>query len=692
MTSPPRGGASSRAGTVSPPIYRGPVPLATHQHGGAIERVPVSVYAQPADASRAVAREIADLVATRAAAGQKTVLGLATGSTPVGVYDELVRLHREEGVSFRTAVTFNLDEYWPMEPGALQSYHRFMREHLFDHLDIPAEAIHIPSGTVPRERVFESCEAYEAAIRAAGGIDLQILGIGRTGHIGFNEPGSPCESRTRLITLDHVTRADAAADFFGEWNVPRQAITMGVGSILDARRVVLLAFGEHKAPVVERAVEQPPSVQVSASALQQHPDARFVLDRAAASSLTRFVSPWLVGPLDTLGLEWTEGLVRRAVLWLAQRLGKPILKLTDEDYNEHGLQELLATCGRAYDINIEVFRSLQETITGWPGGKPGRPRRTWFSERAGAPWSAARRAAEGPVAVGEDPFPKRIVVFSPHPDDDVISMGGTFIRLCEQGHEVHVAYQTSGNIAVWDGAAERHAEFVEEFVRAFSTTSVSCADGVTAVADKIRAFIKDKPAGAVDIPELQVVKGLIRRTEARAAARLSGVAPQRIHFLDLPFYETGRVRKKPIGEEDVAITARLLDSVRPHQIYAAGDLSDPHGTHRVCLAAVVAALDALVDRAWVRDCDFWLYRGAWQEWEPHEIDMAVPLSPDEVRRKRMAIFKHESQKDRALFPGATDPREFWQRAEDRNRATAEVYDRLGLPEYEAIEGFVLHRR
>ncbi|MFM7075625.1 MAG: glucosamine-6-phosphate deaminase, partial [Planctomycetaceae bacterium] len=321
MTSQPRGGTPGRAGTGSPPIYRGPVPLATHQHGGAIERVPVSVYAQPADASRAVAREIVDLVTTRAAAGQKTVLGLASGSTPVGVYDELVRLHREEGVSFRTVVTFNLDEYWPMEPGALQSYHRFMREHLFDHIDIPADAIHIPSGTVPRERVFEACEEYEAAIRAAGGIDLQILGIGRTGHIGFNEPGSPRESRTRLITLDHVTRADAAADFFGEWNVPRQAITMGVGSILDARRVVLLAFGEHKAPVVERAVEQPPSTQVSASALQQHPDARFVLDRAAASSLTRFVSPWLVGPLDMLGLEWTEGLVRKAVIWLALRLG-----------------------------------------------------------------------------------------------------------------------------------------------------------------------------------------------------------------------------------------------------------------------------------------------------------------------------------------------------------------------------------
>ncbi len=680
-----RGGQAAVA-----PIYRGPLPQVTHQHGSAIERVPVTVYDQPSDASRAVAREIADLVRARAASGRQTVLGLATGSTPVGVYDELVRLHREEGVSFKTVVTFNLDEYWPMEPGALQSYHRFMREHLFDHIDIPEESIHIPDGTLPRENVFVACEKYEEAIREAGGIDLQILGIGRTGHVGFNEPGSPRESRTRLITLDRVTRSDAASDFFGEWNVPRQAITMGVGSILDARRLILLAFGEHKARVVQRAVEQEPDSHVSASALQQHPDARFVLDRAAAAGLTRFVSPWLVGPLDMLGMEWTEGLVRKAVIWLALKLEKPILKLTDEDYNEHGLQDLLSKCGRAYEINIDVFRSMQDTITGWPGGRTGRGRRQRFSARASMVWTGTTRKVEAaPAAV--DPFPKRIVVFSPHPDDDVISMGGTFIRLCEQGHEVHVAYQTSGNIAVWDESAERHAEFVEEFARTFGCATGGGADSIQGVVERIRAFLRSKPAGAVDIPELQAVKGLIRRTEARAAARISGVAEDRIHFLDLPFYETGRVRKKPIGPEDIAITARLLDAVQPHQVYAAGDLSDPHGTHRVCLAAVTGAFAALSDRSWTRDCEFWLYRGAWQEWEPHEIDMAVPLSPDEVRRKRMAIFKHESQKDRALFPGATDPREFWQRAEERNRATAEMYDRLGLPEYEAIEGFVLER-
>ena len=663
--------AASSTTVPSSPIYRGPLP---HVH--TVERIPVTVYDQPGDASRSVAREIADLVQSRAAAGQKTVLGLATGSTPVAVYDELIRLHREEGVSFKTVVTFNLDEYWPMQPDALQSYRRFMREHLFDHLDIPADAIHIPDGLLPREKVAEACARYEEMIRDAGGIDLQLLGIGRTGHIGFNEPGSATESRTRLITLDSVTRSDAASDFFGEWNVPRQAITMGVGSILDARRVVLLAFGEHKAPIVRKAVEEPPCSHVSASALQQHADARFVLDRAAAARLTRFDSPWLVGPLDSMGLEWTEALTRKAVIWLALQLEKPILKLTDEDYSEHGLQDLVSNRGRAYDINIEVFRTMQDTITGWPGGKPGRPRKT----RGSALAAATPRGAQ------PDDFPKRVVIFSPHPDDDVISMGGTFIRLCEQGHEVHVAYQTSGNIAVWDESADRHVDFVEEFCRAFGVGTKP-----SEIADTIRTFLRTKHAGEMDLPELQTVKGLIRRTEARAGARYSGVKPEHIHFLDLPFYETGRVRKKPIGADDIAITSKLLDEVKPHQIYAAGDLSDPHGTHRVCLNAIFQSLESLADRAWAKTCELWLYRGAWQEWEPHEIDMAVPLSPDEVNRKRMAIFKHESQKDRALFPGPTDPREFWQRAEDRNRETARLYDRLGLPEYEAIEGFVLHR-
>jgi glucosamine-6-phosphate deaminase len=625
------------------------------------ERVPVAVHPTSQAGSRAVAAEIATLVRDRATEGRRAVLGLATGSTPQGVYEELVRLHREEGLSFRNVTTFNLDEYWPMAPDAIQSYRRFMREYLFDHVDLDPAQTHVPDGTVPRERVGAFCEEYERRIREAGGIDVQILGVGRTGHIGFNEPGSSRESRTRLITLDKVTRMDAASDFFGDWNVPRKAITMGVGTILEARRIFLLAFGEHKAGIVRRAVEGEITPSVAASFLQRHPSARIVLDPASAAELTRFKTPWLLGPIEDYGLSWDTPTTKRAVIWLALSLSKPILKLTDEDYNEHGLQDLLATRGGAYDINLEVFRALQKTITGWPGGKPEAP--------------------------GEA-FPKRVVVFSPHPDDDVISMGGTFIRLCTQGHEVHVAYQTSGNIAVWDESALRHVDFVREFAQAFPALGKEYTERLEA---GIEAFIAGKSPGEPDSPELQKVKALIRRTEARAAARYSGVRMEHIHFLDLPFYETGRVRKKPIGEEDIRITTDLLERVRPHQVYAAGDLSDPHGTHRVCLAAIVESLRRLASRDWMQGCAVWLYRGAWQEWGPEEIEMAVPLAPDELRRKRIAIFKHESQKDHALFPGPADTREFWQRAEDRNKGTAKTYDRLGLAEYEAIEGFVRWR-
>jgi len=627
------------------------------------ERIPVTVYASSVLASQAVAREIAELIRQRAAAGQKAVLGLATGSTPTGIYDELIRLHRQEGLSFGNVVTFNLDEYWPMGPDELQSYNRFMREHLFDHVDIDPKNVHIPDGTVPAEKVAEYCQNYERQIREAGGIDYQILGIGRTGHIGFNEPGSPRDSRTRLVTLDKVTRLDAASDFFGEWNVPRKAITMGVETILSAKRVVLVAFGEHKAAVIRRAVEGEVTPSVAASYLQQHPSARLVLDPAAAAELTRFKTPWALGPLGEFGLSWDRAMVRKAATWLSLTVNKPILKLTDEDYNEHGLQELVSSFrGGAYEINIQVFRELQDTITGWPGGKPG------------------RKDEDGKPQV----YPKRVVVFSPHPDDDVISMGGTLIRLCQQGHEVHVAYQTSGNIAVWDEAALRHADFVAEYCRAFGLGEQQAQR----IEQQVEAFIRRKKPAEVDSRELQQIKSLIRRTEARAAARYSGVQEKNIHFLDMPFYETGRVRKKPLSEEDVRIIVDLLQKVRPHQVYAAGDLSDPHGTHRVCLAAIVAALNRLAGEEWMKQCEVWLYRGAWQEWGVEEIEMAVPLSPDELMKKRMAIFKHESQKDRALFPGPNDPREFWQRAEDRNRNTASLYDKLGLAEYEAIEGFV----
>lgn len=632
------------------------------------ERIPVTIYPSHEHASRAVAAEIAELIRARAAEKRNAVLGLATGSTPVGIYDELIRLHRD-GLSFKNVVTFNLDEYWPMPPDSLQSYRRFMQEHLFDHIDINPDNCHVPDGTITRDDVPAFCERYEAAIRHAGGIDIQLLGIGRTGHIGFNEPGSARDSRTRLITLDKVTRMDAASDFFGEWNVPRKAITMGVGTILEARRIILVAFGENKAPIIRRAVEGDVTSAVAASYLQQHAGASIALDPAAAAELTRVKTPWRLGPVEALGLSWDSALTRRAVIWLAMELHKPILKLTDEDYNEHGLQDLLSARGGAYEINIEVFKSLQRTITGWPGGKPGRP---------------GFVPGHGIDATMRDVFPKRIVVFSPHPDDDVISMGGTLVRLCEQGHEVHVAYQTSGNIAVFDHAAARQLDFVREFCAAFGFGE----DRAGAIAETVGAFIRHKGPGQVDSPELQLIKGLIRRCEARAAAIFSGVHADRIHFLDLPFYQTGRVRKKPLSDQDVRIVADLLERVQPHQVYAAGDLSDPHGTHRTCLASITHALDRLADRPWMHDCVVWLYRGAWQEWGIHEIEMAVPLAPAEVERKRSAIFRHESQKDKALFPGPADAREFWQRAEDRNRATAQHYDALGLPEYQAMEGFV----
>jgi glucosamine-6-phosphate deaminase len=624
------------------------------------ERIPTNIFDDPHEASVAVANEIAALIRSKQAQSKPCVLGLATGSTPTGVYNELVRLHREDGLSFANVVTFNLDEYFPMQPDELQSYHRFMREHLFDHLDIDPANIHIPDGTIAPAQVPAYCREYENAIAQAGGLDFQILGIGRSGHIGFNEPGSSESSLTRLITLDKVTRLDAASDFFGEKNVPRRAITMGVGTILHARRIVLMAFGEHKAPVIAQAIEGEVTSTIAASFLQGHANAQIVLDSAAADQLTRRKCPWTLGPV-----EWDPAVIRKAVIWLARELDKPILKLTEEDYNECGLQDLLADHGPAYNINIDIFRSIQATITGWPGGKPVEARRPGDQRRA-----------------TDDIFPKRVLIFSPHPDDDVISMGGTLIRLADQGHEVHVAYQTSGNIAVFDEDAIRYIDFVAAFADAFELAD----DQAAPLERQMLDFLSNKEPGDVDSEPVQRVKALIRRGEARAAGRYCGLPNDRMHFMDMPFYETGRVRKKPISDEDVRITVGLLEQVKPHQIYVAGDLSDPHGTHRTCLTAVLRAIDGIKDQAWYEDCAVWLYRGAWQEWGIEQIDMAVPLSPSEVARKRDAIFKHQSQKDRALFPG-TDTREFWQRAESRNHETARTYDRLGLAEYEAIEGF-----
>lgn len=628
---------------------------------GPRERIPSRVFANNRELSEAVAAEIADLIRQRSGAGQPCVLGLATGSTPVGVYAELVRLHREEGLSFANVITFNLDEYYPMQPAELQSYVRFMHEHLFDAIDIDPQQVHIPDGTVAPEQVADYCRRYEQQIEQAGGIDIQLLGIGRTGHIGFNEPGSDDASRTRLITLDSVTRKDAASDFFGAENVPRRALTMGVGTILAARRIIIMALGENKAPIVARAVEGEVTPAIPATYLQQHSNAEFFLDGAAADALTRRRTPWLVGPVD-----WDEPTIRRAVIWLAEQTDKAILKLTDADYNEEGLQGLLAEYGSAYEINLRVFRSLQATVTGWPAGKPEGQRK---------PGDLPRRH--------DHIFPKRVLVFSPHPDDDVISMGGTLIRLADQGHEVHIAYQTSGNIAVFDSDTIRFAEFAADFCRQFDASSPR----IDELESHVEEFLKNKQPGQVDSQIVQSIKALIRRGEAREGARCCGVDDERLHFMEMPFYETGTVKKRPLGDDDIRIVVDLLRAIEPHQIYAAGDLSDPHGTHRTCLTAILRACEICRQDDWYPTAEVWLYRGAWQEWPVYKIEMAVPLSPQEVERKRTAIFKHESQKDRALFPGP-DMREFWQRAEARNAQTAQHYDQLGLAEYQAIEGFV----
>jgi len=622
------------------------------------ERIPTLLFNTAIEGSLYVANSIAELIESRNKESKPTVLGLATGSTPTQVYDELVRKHKEEGLSFERVITFNLDEYFPMAPDAHQSYVHFMHEYLFNHIDIKPENIHIPDGTLKKDAVAAFCEEYEAKIAQVGGLDVQILGIGRTGHIGFNEPGSTIDSKTRLITLDRLTMLDAASGFFGIENVPRRAITMGVGTILQAKKIYMMAWGEGKANIVRETIEGAINTSIPATFLQQHNQTEIILDTAAAAELTRIKTPWLAGPI-----KWNNFLIKKAVIWLSLKLAKPILKLTEEDYREFGMNDILVEIGTAYNVNIRVFNQIQHTITGWPGGKPNADD-TYRPER-------------------KTPFPKKALIFSPHPDDDVISMGGTFIRLVDQGHKVHVAYQTSGNIAVFDDDAVRFADFVSDYHDAFKLDD-SLVDSIFS---GIRSFLAEKNQAEPDSEEIKIIKGLIRRGEAKAACRYVGIPDENIHFLDLPFYETGKIRKKPIGPDDIAIVKKLIEEIKPHQIYAAGDLSDPHGTHRVCLEAIFQALRELKDQEWMKDCYVWLYRGAWQEWDIEDIEMAVPLSPEETDKKRRAIFKHQSQKDRPLFPG-TDKREFWQRADDRTRSTAETYDQLGLAEYEAMEAFV----
>lgn len=623
-----------------------------------LEKLPVKIWDDAREASLHVARSIALAIRQKQQDGEQIVLGLATGSSPIRVYEELVRMHREEGLSFANVVTFNLDEYYPMQPEARQSYVRFMREYLFDHIDIPQENIHIPDGSLPLDEVEAYCTQYEKLINLYGGIDIQLLGIGRTGHIGFNEPGSWDDSVTRLVRLDGLTRRDAVKDFDKEEDVPYRAITMGIGSIMKSRKIYLLAWGQHKAAVLKEAVEGPILPNVPASFLQRHPNVRVILDAAASEELTKIKTPWLVGMC-----KWDDDLICKAVVWLSQQTGKPILKLTNEDYSEHHLSDLILEHATAYDINIRVFNRLQHTITGWPGGKPNADDST-RPERA-------------------KPAHKRIIIFSPHPDDDVISMGGTFLRLVEQGHEVHVAYQTSGNIAVHDHDALRFMEFIQEYGQQIGLLK----EDAPAFVRKAIEEINSKPiTQSADTPEVRLAKGLIRRGEARAGARFCGLDDKQIHFLDMPFYETGAVRKKSLEQADIQIVADLIQTIKPHQVFAAGDLADPHGTHRVCLDAIMGAFQQLKDEKWMKDCWLWLYRGAWQEWPVHEIEMTVPLSPQEVLKKRKAIFLHQSQKDRPPFPGS-DEREFWERAEYRNKETAEIYRKLGLAEYEAMEAF-----
>ncbi|MBJ2172834.1 glucosamine-6-phosphate deaminase [Aureibaculum sp. A20] len=612
------------------------------------EKIHNVIFESSNDASILVANEIAVLIRSKQSQNKKCVLGLATGSSPVKVYDELVRMHKEEGLSFKNVITFNLDEYYPMEKENIQSYYYFMHDHLFDHIDILPENIYIPDGTIEKD-IYKYCMSYDKKIDEAGGLDFQLLGIGRTGHVGFNEPGSHYNSGTRTITLDYVTRADAAPSFLGIDKVPRKAITMGIATIRKAKRIVLLAWGINKAGVVKTAIEGEISSQIPATYLQSHNNVTFILDDEASSELTRVKTPWLV-----TALIWNKHLKRKAVVWLSELLGKSILKLTDKDYNDNGMSNLLVEEGTAYDLNIKMFNVLQHGITGWPGGKPNADD-TNRPERANPP-------------------KKRIIIFSPHPDDDVISMGGTFDRLVEQGHEVHVAYQTSGNFAVADTEALKFAEVCKYMSK--STKDV----------ETIITSINSKEKNSIDTLQVRKLKGMIRRSESIAATRYLGVADENVHFLDLPFYETGTVKKSKLSTVDVQIISSLIEEIKPHQIYAAGDLADPHGTHKVCLDALFMSIDELKSQKFMDDCWVWLYRGAWHEWETHEIEMAVPMSPDQVLKKRTAIFYHQSQKDGAMFQG-DDSREFWVRVEDRNKLTAQKYNNLGLADYAAIEAF-----
>lgn len=638
--------------------------IAKSEGADRFEKIPVQIFEAPAIAVKAVAKEIAELIHKKAAKNEKCVLGLATGSSPIKLYNELIRMHKEEGLSFKNVISFNLDEYYPMAKESQQSYHYFMHHYLFDHIDINPENIHIPDGTIKSDKVEKFCKEYEKQIEDAGGIDLQVLGIGRTGHIGFNEPGSLLTSKTRMVYLNDITISDAAGDFGGVDKVPTRAITMGVGTIMKAKRIVLLAWGEKKASIIRETVEGSISDKIPATFLQTHSNVQFFIDDKAAEELTRANHPWLVSKV-----EWNDKLIRKAAIWLCQKVNKPILKVENKDYMDYGMSDLIKTFGSANKVNIQVFNDLQHTITGWPGGKPNADDST-RPERA-------------------NPYPKQVLIFSPHPDDDVISMGGTFARLVEQGHEVHVAYETSGNIAVLDDYIYQQMDIAASFTRLVGGDTKT----MDAAFEKVKQIIANRKPEDDEPSELLPFKGALRRAEARGADRYLGIPENHVHFLNLPFYETGSVKKNPLGQADIDIIVKLLREVKPHQIYAAGDLADPHGTHGVCLDAILQAYDVVCEDEWFKDCYTWWYRGAWMEWEIEKVDMAVPISPSELSIKRKSIYKHGSQNNGPAFPG-DDPREFWQRAEDRNRNTASIYNKLGMAEYEAMEVFAryIHKK
>ncbi|MDO9374921.1 MAG: glucosamine-6-phosphate deaminase [Bacteroidota bacterium] len=623
------------------------------------EKIPVKIFKTPHEGSLYTAAEIARLINEKAAAGQQCVLGLATGSTPISLYRELVRLHQDEGLSFKNVITFNLDEYYPLEREAVQSYWTFMHHHLFSFVDIDPANIHIPDGSRSKDNIKKHCRDYEMLIDSVGGIDLQVLGIGNNGHIGFNEPGSSIYSKTRLVNLENSTRLANAKYFQNISRVPRLAITTGISTIMKAKKIILLAWGM-KAHIIEKAVEGNVTEQVPASLLQTHNDTLFVVDEHAASQLTRIKSPWLADEI-----EWTPAMIRKAVVNMALKTEKPVLMLTNKDYNDFSLGDLLVEKGDAYEINLQVFYMLRDSVTGWPGGKP----------NAVIPGHPERSEIQ----------PKRCVIFSPHPDDDIISMGGTFMRLHDQGHEVHVAYQTSGNIAVTDEFVTRFLDFAVGFEELSGIDSSKSS----AILNEARTYLQEKKMNQVDSSQIREIKGLIRRCEAKATCHYVGLKDDQIHFQNLPFYETGTIQKNPMGEADVTKTVDLLQQLKPHQVFCAGDLADPHGTHKVCLDIIFESIRRIKasGEQWINDCRVWLYKGAWQEWDITEIEMAIPMSPDQVMKKRYGIFIHQSQKDMVPFQG-DDSREFWQRAEERNGNTADLYAKLGLTKYAAMEAFV----